>query len=225
MANAFQNRLVGTIIIVALAVIFLPEILDGEKRRSQDRFETVPEAPPMNEVLAAEEFPFEEVQSAVTRQVEIVNETAVDENTTASGEETTATSEIPDQADDAYSSRTQNLQSANNATSNSNTRTSVARNTGATSPEALMEPKKEAVQAGWVVQLGSFRHQKNVRDLLRKLEQAGYRTFTRPIQTSSGQLTKVFVGPDLDQSKLQKAVPHLKEVTGLSGRLTPFTVE
>lgn len=209
MATAFQNRLVGTIIIVALAVIFLPEILDGEKRHSQERFEAIPEAPPMKEVVAAEEFPFEELEGAVTRQVEVVNEAAVDEESTQTSQDTNAASQTP----------------ASAVASNSDSQVAVTRNAEPAPAEPVMEPRKETVQAGWVVQLGSFRHQKNVRELLRKLEQAGYRTFTRPIQTSSGQLTKVFVGPDLDKNKLQVAVPHLKEVTGLQGRLTPFTVD
>lgn len=205
MATAFQNRLVGTIIIFALAVIFLPEILDGEKRRSQDRFESIPERPPMKDVVASEDFPFEEVQGAVTRQVEIVNEVPIDEAPSVNEAE-----------------NSEELQTA--STSGSTVSTSVNTQTTSTA-ESIMEPKQETVQAGWVVQLGSFRHQKNVRELLRKLEQAGYRAFTRPIQTSSGQLTKVFVGPDLDMGKLERAVPHLKEVTGLQGRISPFTVE
>lgn len=198
MATAFQNRLVGTIIIVALAVIFLPEILDGEKRHSQDRFESIPERPPMKTVSQPEEFPFKEVKDSVTREVEIVQEQALDDTP----EETIATSQTAGQTD-----------------------ADVALDNSASSEQPIMEPKKEQVQAGWVVQLGSFKHSKNVKDLLRKLEQAGYRAFTRPVRTSSGTLTKVFVGPDLDDSKLQTAIPHLKEVTGLQGRLTPFTVD
>lgn len=226
MATAFQNRLVGTIIIVALAVIFLPELLDGEKRRSQDRFETIPDRPLMKEVIAAEDFPFEEVESAVTREVEIVNESPVDqeiaggvgqslssENGSNGGLQVNSAS--PDDLD---------VQIASGETASRQQNTSQPADRPVAS-EPMMEPKQEQVQAGWVVQLGSFRHQKNVRELLRKLDQAGYRTFTRPVKTSSGSLTKVFVGPDLDQSKMKKAVPHLKEVTGLQGRLTPFTVE
>lgn len=197
MATAFQNRLVGTIIVVALAVIFLPEVLDGEKRRSQDRFEVIPERPQMKEVVEAEEFPFDDVQSSVTREIEIVNESPVDDDSDVNAS-----------------------QLATNSSSSSTSNATVQ-----STSEPVMEPKKETAQAGWVVQLGSFRHQKNVRELLRKLEQAGYRVFTRPIQTSSGRLTKVFVGPDLDQRKLQKAVPHLKEITGLQGRISPFTVD
>ena len=78
--------------------------------------------------------------------------------------------------------------------------------------------------AGWVIQLGSFRHQKNVRELFDILEKAGYRTFSRPVETPSGILTKVFVGPEIDQEKLKAALPHLNEITKLKGRLTPFTI-
>ena len=79
--------------------------------------------------------------------------------------------------------------------------------------------------AGWVIQLGSFRHEKNVKALLAKLEKAGYRAFSRKIQTSSGPLNKVFVGPDLDKKKLESALPHLKELTSLKGKVTTFKVE
>ena len=79
--------------------------------------------------------------------------------------------------------------------------------------------------AGWVVQLGSFRHQKNVQDLLNRLDKAGYRAFSRPVKTNSGILTKVFVGPDLQKSNLENALSHLKELTQLQGRVTPFTVQ
>jgi DedD protein len=78
--------------------------------------------------------------------------------------------------------------------------------------------------AGWVVQLGSFGNQKNVNELLQKLEKAGYRSFSRKVQTSAGRLTKVFVGPELDKEKLDLALPHLKETTGLTGKITTFDV-
>jgi DedD protein len=79
--------------------------------------------------------------------------------------------------------------------------------------------------AGWVVQLGSFRHKKNVQELLNRLDKAGYRAFSRPVKTNSGTLTKVFVGPDLQKGNLENALSHLKELTKLQGRVTPFTVQ
>ena len=188
MTTAFQNRLVGTIIVVALAVIFLPEVLDGEKQRSQDRFASFPKPPPIKTLSSAAPFSSREVEQAVTRQVEIVDEQALDES---------GSIEIPPEE------------------------TADPDNFAQRSPQAT--PANQ-LNAGWVVQLGSFRHKKNVRELLDKLEQAGYRTFTRPIETSSGRLTKVFVGPDLKKQNLENALPHLKDLTQLQGKLTPFSL-
>ena len=86
--------------------------------------------------------------------------------------------------------------------------------------EEVLEP-----DIGWVIQLGSFRHEKNVQQLLGKLESAGYRAFTRPIRTNTGTLTKVFVGPEIQKQTLDAALPHLTQVTGLKGKVTEFTVE
>jgi DedD protein len=44
-ASKFQNRLVGTIIIVALGVIVLPGLLDGKKKHYQDEFAAIPLVP------------------------------------------------------------------------------------------------------------------------------------------------------------------------------------
>ena len=196
MASAFHNRLVGTIILVALAVIFLPDILDGEKSSNKQVFVDIPNRPELKGQQRVEEFPLEQVKQAVNRTVEIVNEPAVDDEATASQltEEQQAIVQIQSKPD------------VNDF------------------PIADSTPV-EKVSAGWVIQLGSFRHQKNVRELLNKLESAGYRVFTRQVQTSAGELTKVFVGPDLQKGKLQQAIPHLNELTGLKGKISEFTVE
>ena len=45
MASQLQNRLVGSIILIALAVIFLPELFDGKPQQQQESFETIPLQP------------------------------------------------------------------------------------------------------------------------------------------------------------------------------------
>lgn len=204
MATALQNRLVGTIILVALAVIFLPDILDGKKRSNADLFVDVPAQPQMQQVIRPREFPSDAVAQNAARQVEIVNEQALDDVTSESPQPAANLSENASEAQLSAPAQDNSLAS----------QTVVTVDT-----EAQLE------SAGWVLQLGSFRHQKNVRALLDKLESAGYRAFSRPVETSSGTLTKVFVGPDVDREKLRKALPHLKQITNLQGKLTPFTVQ
>jgi DedD protein len=45
MATKFQSRIVGTIILAAVGVIFLPDILDGEKQHFQEDFAKIPIRP------------------------------------------------------------------------------------------------------------------------------------------------------------------------------------
>ena len=45
MSSQFHNRLVGTVVLVALSVIFLPDILDGKKERIQEEFTEIPLRP------------------------------------------------------------------------------------------------------------------------------------------------------------------------------------
>ena len=45
MASKFQNRLVGTIIPVAVGVIVLPVLLDGDKKYNEDQFAAIPLIP------------------------------------------------------------------------------------------------------------------------------------------------------------------------------------
>ncbi len=45
MSSQFHNRLVGTIVLVALGVIFLPDMLDGKQPRKEEKFAEIPLRP------------------------------------------------------------------------------------------------------------------------------------------------------------------------------------
>ena len=207
MTSALKNRLVGTIIVVALAVIFLPDFLDGKKQTNREPFVSVPANPPKKPIVEPESFPSERVAKAAVPAVEIEDETALDEELVASntgnskktGEATAAKAPVPKAFEEEDKLASQTVVDTKSASADED--------------------------SGWVIQLGSFRHEKNVKALLAKLEKAGYRAFSRKIQTSSGPLNKVFVGPDLDKKKLESALPHLKELTKLKGKVTTFKVE
>jgi len=205
--SALKNRLVGTIIVVALAVIFLPDFLDGKKQTNREPFVSVPANPPKKPIVEPESFPSERVAKAAVPAVEIEEETALDDEPVSSGADDNGTS---DEATVAKAPAVKAFEEEDKLAS-----------------QTVVDTKSDAADddAGWVIQLGSFRHEKNVKALLTKLEKAGYRAFSRKIQTSSGPLNKVFVGPDLDKKKLESALPHLKELTSLKGKVTTFKVE
>ncbi len=204
MTSALKNRLVGTIIVVALAVIFLPDFLDGKKQTNREPFVSVPANPPKKPIVEPEPFPSERVAKAAVPAVEIEDETAIDDEPMVTSRDEDSGASVTQAPKEKVFEEQDNLASQ-----------TVIDNKGAAADD----------DAGWVIQLGSFRHEKNVKALLAKLERAGYRAFSRKIQTSSGPLNKVFVGPDLDKNKLESALPHLKELTDLKGKVTTFKVE
>lgn len=221
MSSALQNRLVGTAIVVAIVVIFLPDLLDGKQESKRNLFVELPQKPPMKTVQPPSAFDTNGVKEAATRKVEIISEQAIDDNLIPNleAENQSESRAVDVQVPDVYL-KSESL--------------SVVQTTEKTKPKVSSLQQQTVVgqdverllaSAGWVVQLGSFRHQKNVKDLLNRLEKAGYRAFSRPVKTNSGTLTKVFVGPDLQKSNLEDALSHLKELTKLQGRVTPFTVQ
>ena len=173
MTSALKNRLVGTIIVVALAVLFLPDFLDGKKQTNREPFVSVPANPPKKPIVEPESFPSERVAKAAVPAVEIQDETALD--------------------DDLDSSGAGESGSAGEATT-------------AKAPAVKTFEEEDNLASQTVVNTKSA-------------------AFSRKIQTSSGPLNKVFVGPDLDKKKLESALPHLKELTSLKGKVTTFKVE
>lgn len=216
MTSALKNRLIGTVIIVAIAVIFLPDLLGGKTQSEKELFVELPERPAVKTVQRPGSFSTKDVANLTSRDIEIVEDNAIDDNTPASA--AVQESDIKGQEDADVAAQLANTAPVLNPEPQTQTKPVTASSTQAYD-KALLEG------AGWVVQLGTFRHKKNVQELLDKLEKAGYRAFTRPVQTNSGTLTKVFVGPDLQKARLEKSLGELTELTKLKGRISPFTVQ
>jgi DedD protein len=197
MNSALQNRLVGTIIVVALVVILLPEWLDGEKQENTQSFAEVPPRPAELVIEPVDDFPQQTLEAQTNRPVEIVDEVALDDPNNEAPE---ALNQVPEPE-----VTTSNVSET-------------------TSPASSAEPEIDIKESAWVVQLGSFRYEKNVNELIATLKNAGYRAYSQPVRTKVGVLNKVFVGPELERQKLEQALPHLHELTKLKGKITAFEV-
>ena len=208
MSSTFLNRLVGTTIVVALVVILVPEFLDGEKLVNKQDFEPVPAVAELVQVQNSERFDTREVEQELNQAVELIDDLPVDVDTM---EDTT---------------QNLNVQTAPKNSVNGQKKISTNNDLEAKVKTPIDDDLADIdiKDSGWVVQLGSFKHEKNVKELLNTLNNAGYRAYSRPVMTSVGELTKVFVGPELDKKKLELALPHLTEITKLKGKITAFEV-
>ena len=205
MSTPSQNRLVGTIIVTAAIVIFLPGILDGEKESYQSDFDDIPKTPVFTGKMVDKNFPV----ALKPKDIEV-----------------TLSNEIPQ--DDALILNTAPVNTAKSnkvigaKATNNKPILNKAVNVAANKKEHKPLPPKAIVNEAWVVQLGSFKNKKNVEQLVTKLRRNGYIVFTKPIKTKKGSLIKVFVGPELIKTSLTKKLEHLKALTGVKGKVVRF---
>jgi DedD protein len=205
LSTPFQNRLVGTIIVAAVAIIVLPDLLDGNKKTYQDEFEKIPPPPKVEFVKDSRTFPLDRI--AKVKDEILSEELALDRELPV--EEQQKKAEVQAQDKDI------NVERLNNTT------VDIGEEQKVTAPINTL-PEKSVLKQAWVVHLGSFRHKKNVEKLLLKLKNNGYTAFTKPIQTKNGPLIKVIIGPELIKNSLEKKIPALKKLTGVQGKIARF---
>ncbi|WP_087019940.1 SPOR domain-containing protein [Thaumasiovibrio subtropicus] len=195
MASKFQSRLVGTIILVAIGIIFLPDLFDGQKAHYQEEFASIPLQPEYEavyveqDVLPPDVMPVE--PEPVMEQFEIVDAQPA-KPVSSSGEEDLV-------IDDVQALPIETLATVEVA------------------PE-----KPQLADTSWAVQLGVFRNYNNASSLVEQLKGAGYQAHVLPKQPVEGELARVLVGPDLSKQKLEGQLDALQEITGLRGRLVRF---
>lgn len=73
MASKFQSRLVGTIILVAIGIIVLPDVLDGKKTHYKEEIASIPLKPELDSELESFEIlePVDDSQSLPDTPVEV----------------------------------------------------------------------------------------------------------------------------------------------------------
>ena len=224
MSTPFQNRLVGTIIVAAVVIIFLPDLLDGEKKSYQAEFEAIPKPDAFSGQLTSKPFPENKlVRQQVTPMMKGI---AIDEFedinshlsvTTSVAMHTSATEIVSTDPIVSVDIEKMSSDQVQNLTKPVVTERLENKN------KPIKLPEKAIAKEAWVIHLGSFKNKKNVEQLLKKLKVNDYVVFTNPIKTKQGMLTKVIIGPELIKSRMVNKLPALKKLTGIQGKVAYFT--
>jgi DedD protein len=223
LSTPFQNRLVGTIIVAAVVIIFLPDLLDGEKKSYQAEFEAIPKADDFSGQLTSKSFSENKlVRQKVTAATE---EVAVDE-LEVNSENLIETELIAiDTTNKKLATNDKNIPVKAEELSLPHEKLIteiVVKEQLENNSMPVHLPEKAIAKEAWAIHLGSFKNEKNVEQLLKKLKVNGYVVFTKPIKTKQGMLTKVIIGPELIKSTLVKKLPALKKLTGIQGKVAYF---
>ncbi|WP_145338914.1 cell division protein DedD [Pantoea sp. PSNIH1] len=252
MASKFQNRLVGTVILVAIGVIVLPGLLDGKKKHYKEEFAAIPLVPKPDDQQDSEMVPpvTQPLPSQPPEGAGAAQQSATiqaTQNPAVSGSAQPVQNSQPSVVTPpAVHQQTQPRTQQKPAEQTKPKTTEQSRPKPAEQPKPKpVETQKPAEQpkaaeqskpaetskpasapAGqaYVVQLGALKNAAKVDEIVAKLRLSGYRAFTVPSSPVQGQITRIYVGPDASKAKLQSSLSELQSVSGLGGVVKPYSV-
>ena len=192
-----KNRLVGIIVIFALAVIFLPMILDGSGVR-KDNFQVI--IPPQPDVASDPEFDSRIVElNAKVEAIPELEQRFVDE----------ASSDTSPQADSQKSAKSEVRSAPTPAASNK-------------SDEIETLPAKTGGDS-WVLQVGSYQDRKKAlvqRDKLRKSNISA--VFIEQFNADSKSSYRVRLGPFVNREQARVAQNKIKAKHNINGIIMKY---
>ncbi|MGO2569383.1 MAG: cell division protein DedD [Serratia proteamaculans] len=245
MASKFQNRLVGTVILVALGVIILPGLLDGKKKHYEDEFAAIPLVPkagdveendvlpPVSQPLPAQ--PPEGAGALVEQQA--ANEAAAQQAVRQPTQQPTLVTPpvetrpqpTPQPKPKPVEVKPKPVQQPKPVEVKPVVKPETRpepKPEPTPEPAPVQKPAEEKAPAGqaYVVQLGALKNAAKVNEVVASLRLSGYRAFTVPSTPVQGQITRIYVGPDASKQKLQSSLSALNSISGLSGQVKPYGV-
>jgi DedD protein len=204
--------LVGGIVVVAAAIVFIPELLSGPKRASSP-----PEAASTS--AAAE-------GTTRTYTIDLERESAASPLAPPTTGDVTTKAPPPEMPAESSPAPTPDPTPAGASAIEKNaavelpasppTRTAVESPRAATdageSERSKPEPTKKAVRvsSGWAVQIGSFGTASSAEHVAQQFTQKGYNAYTQPVQVGAKTLYRVRLGPTPERSEAENLLKKIK---------------
>ncbi|WP_350305136.1 cell division protein DedD [Photorhabdus viridis] len=223
MASKFQNRLVGTIVLVALGVIVLPVLLDGNKKYNEDKFASIPLVPKPGDEQEIESIP---PLNPPILSIPLEDETEVLLPETLEQPEIPLVTVPPSPAPIAPPAVQPEVKPQPQIKPEQKP---DIKQPAPAKPEIKPEPKPEVKPVekapqgqAYIVQLGALKNAGKVDEIVARLRLSGYQVYTVPSSPVNGQLTRIYVGPNASKQQLDSALSELKNLTGLQGQVRSY---
>jgi len=189
--QATKQRIVGTFVLLTLALIFLPIVFDGQGSYEPAMTSRIPD-PPQVAILP------EPVQS---RPV-IIAETEREAELTAPGHEAASAADPPE------------AEAAPESVAVTTSEPVFSRD--------VPQLDSAGLPQAWVVQLASFADVDNARNLLARLQGAGYKAYIRRVVGDQGERSRVLVGPWVVRARADETQTQLQRQFQLAGMVVSY---
>ena len=204
-----KQRIVGTVVLLACCMIFLPIVFDGEGSYEPALTSRIPD-PPQITILPEPK----QTRPVIIADSDIpaVAPSATDVDQTVSAKHASDTG-----ADTALNIAQEDTDTVPKISE------SVPARTG--HDGTLPQLGVDGLPTGWSVRLGLFSNADNAAVLLERLQNAGYRAYIREIESDEGKLRGVFVGPWLNRELSAGYQSSLQREFQLAGIVVPYEME
>ncbi len=225
MASKFQNRLTGTIVLVALGVIILPGLLDGQKKHYQDEFAAIPLVPKPGDRDEPDMLPAATQALPAQPPEGAAEEVRAGDAAAPSLDGTRLTGNGSNELDPVAEpvvqpkpvEKAKPVEKPQPKPQRDKASEQIAAATEVPPEKPVQEEKPAPTGKAYVVQLGALKNADKVNEVVGKLSGAGYRVYTSPSTPVQGKITRILVGPDASKDKLKGSLGELKQISGLSG--------
>ncbi|CAH3772913.1 Cell division protein DedD, partial [Enterobacter cloacae] len=218
-ASKFQNRLTGTIVLVALGVIILPGLLDGQKKHYQDEFAAIPLVPKPGDRDEPDMLPAATQALPAQPPEGAAEEVRAGDAAAPSLDPSRLATNNNIEIDPVPVEQPKPVEKPKPVETQPKPQRDKAAEQLAAASETPPQAKQDAAPTGkaYVVQLGALKNADKVNEIVSKLRGAGYRVYTSPTTPVQGKITRILVGPDASKDKLKGSLGELKQISGLSG--------
>jgi len=209
-----KNRVTGAIVLVALGVIFLPLILDGQKK-NQILESQIPEKPIKGEIILVNVDDIQADSETSTRntdnKTDKVSEAEVIENTSV--KELVVNKQPPKstakQTKPTKSAAKKEVSKSKSEPDDAKAEVVVSKPV----EERRSRPNYKA--AAYVIQLGSFGNKTNANKLVSKLKNKNYKAYLSNGKSNGKTIYRVLVGPILKRDQAESKISGITKLTGL----------
>lgn len=203
MEQTLKQRLIGAIVLVSLAVIFIPIILEGPDDEWTPRSHSIPEQPQMDyradmELDLPPETP--EAEADETLVEEVISQEPVKSEPQPPAK-TVMTEAVPDKAHEPVKFAPEPAPPATQA--------------------APAVPVTQSLK-GWFVQVGSFGQEMNARGLRDRLAAVGFQVQLQDVELGKKHAYRVLVGPSSSRTEAEAQADKLKSGQHLKGMVIEY---
>ena len=206
MENSLKQRIIGALVLIALAVIFLPAILK-EKANEGSFTSQIPEKPSK----------LEEYELDIRKIDDLIVES---QQKRASLKQQTEDNSEQDKLNEKHlaASSDRAIQASEVSSNNSE----VVDNKAPAETPISETISENFIDAAWVVQVASFSKQENAVRMVELLQKGDYKAYRRKVISKNKEVHRVFVGPYIEKEKAQLSLAPISKLSESEAIIKPF---